>query len=408
MAKVVIVGAGPAGAATALLLARNGIGVELVERSDNFARVFRGEGMMPTGLAALHAMGLGDEMNALDWRPIERWDLHLNRQFVMSVAEPSASAGDLGLRAIRQSALLELIIDRACGYPNFRFRDATTVRDILRKDGRVCGVRAHSRDGDIDVPADLLIGCDGRGSVIRACAALELMQFPQAYDIAWFKTPVPERLREQYPMMLCAAGSDAAAAYVSWDGQLQIAAAFPKGAWQEIRKENWVDACVRALPEWLEDHIRGCASEIDVPIPLDVIVGRCPQWHRPGVLLLGDAAHPMSPIRAQGINLALRDAIVTANYLVPALKNELDVGAALQAIQEEREPEIVRCQSLQLQDARGQDLARRRPWLVSAIIAVARPILRLLAPTGLPQRAWLHAQRELRYGVTQVELGEGI
>ena len=121
VAKVVIVGAGPAGAATALLLTRNGIGVELVERSDDFARVFRGEGMMPTGLAALHAMGLGDEVNALDWRPTERWDLHLNRQFVMSVAEPSASAGDLGLRAIRQSALLELIMTARIAIPTFSF-----------------------------------------------------------------------------------------------------------------------------------------------------------------------------------------------------------------------------------------------------------------------------------------------
>ena len=112
----------------------------------------------------------------------------------------------------------------------------------------------------------------------------------------------------------------------------------------------------------------------------------------------------MSPIRAQGINLALRDAIVAANHLVPALQRGANTDRVLGAIQGEREPEIVRCQDLQQQDARGQDLARRWPWLISAITTTARPILELLAPTGLPQRAWLYAQRELRYGVTHVKL----
>ena len=223
------------------------------------------------------------------------------------------------------------------------------------------GVRANSGAGNVDISADLVIGCDGRGSVIRARTDLTLMQFPQAYDIAWFKVPMPDQLRGQHPMLLCAAGSDAAAAYISWDGSLQIAAAFPKGTWQEIRQSEWIDACVRALPDWLERHIRTHANDIDPPIPLDVIVGRCHRWHLSGVLLLGDAAHPMSPIRAQGINLALRDAIVAANYLVPALGSGAPADSVLDAIQREREPEIVRCQDLQQQDARGQDLARRRP-----------------------------------------------
>ena len=404
MPRVVVVGAGPAGAATALLLARNGIDVDLIERADSFERVFRGEGLMPTGLDALHAMGLGDDVNALDWRPIERWDLHLNRRFVMSVAEPSATLGNRSLRAVRQPALLELIINKARSYSGFVFRNATTVRDVVFDGARVSGVRANSGARDVDICADLVIGCDGRGSVIRARSDLTLMQFPQAYDIAWFKVPMPDQLQGQHPMLLCAAGSDAAAAYISWDGSLQIAAAFPKGTWQEIRQSEWIDACVRALPDWLERHIRTHANGIDPPIPLDVIVGRCHRWHMPGVLLLGDAAHPMSPIRAQGINLALRDAIVAANYLVPALGSGAPADSVLDAIQREREPEIVRCQDLQQQDARGQDLARRRPWIISAITTTARPILKLLAPTGLPQRAWLHAQRELRYGVTRVEL----
>ena len=359
---------------------------------------------MPTGLAALHAMGFKEDLAALSWKPLDSWRLHIDRQFVMSVPEPSVALGDLSLRAVPQPDLLELIVARAREYPSFNFRPNTTGRDIAYHDGRVSGVRANEDGRDIVLDADLVIGCDGRGSVIRKRAGLDLTDFPQPYDIAWFKVPKPAELDHGYPMLLCGAGADAAAAYISWDERLQIAAAIPKGGWREIKNGDWLSACVVALPEWLEQHIRAHANDIERPIPLDVIVGRCTQWHAPGILLLGDAAHPMSPIRAQGINLALRDAIVAANHLVPALTSSADVGVALAAIQAEREPEIVRCQSLQQQDARGQDFARRRPWLISLITAIARPLLKLMAPTGLPQKAWLHAQRDLRYGVANVEL----
>jgi len=131
-----------------------------------------------------------------------------------------------------------------------------------------------------------------------------------------------------------------------------------------------------------------------------VLVGRCSTWSRRGGLLLGDAAHPMSPVRAQGINMALRDAIVAANHLVPAIREGHELMAPLREIQREREREIIRLQYLQLREVRGQRWARERPWL-------ARPLLALapwLAKTGLIQRLWLRQQRELRFGVTEVQL----
>jgi len=108
----------------------------------------------------------------------------------------------------------------------------------------------------------------------------------------------------------------------------------------------------------------------------------------------------MSPVRAQGINMALRDAIVAANHLVPAIREGHELMAPLREIQREREREIIRLQHLQLREVRGQRWARERPWL-------ARPLLALapwLAKTGLVQRLWLRQQRELRFGVTEVQL----
>jgi 2-polyprenyl-6-methoxyphenol hydroxylase-like FAD-dependent oxidoreductase len=137
------------------------------------------------------------------------------------------------------------------------------------------------------------------------------------------------------------------------------------------------------------------------------MVGRCPHWHAPGLLLLGDAAHPMSPIRAQGINMALRDAVVAANHLVPALRAggaAADLDAAAQAIQREREPEIAKAQTLQYRDARGQRWARERPWLLKPMLALAPWLLRSKAMQRLVQTSWRRQQRPLRMGFSEVRL----
>ena len=112
-----------------------------------------------------------------------------------------------------------------------------------------------------------------------------------------------------------------------------------------MRKNDWLAECSQLFPDWLAQHVLAHREKLDGPSLLDVIVGRCPQWSIPGLLLLGDAAHPMSPIRAQGINMALRDAIVAANHLVPALRNGSQISPALNAIQKEREREVIKVQN---------------------------------------------------------------
>ena len=119
--RVLIVGAGPAGAATALLLARHGVDVTLVERERHFDRVFRGEAMMPSGLDALHQMGLREQLNALPWRYLESWEIYLERRQVMCFEEPVAELGDLALRVVGQPRLLELFVAQAAQSPASRF-----------------------------------------------------------------------------------------------------------------------------------------------------------------------------------------------------------------------------------------------------------------------------------------------
>jgi 2-polyprenyl-6-methoxyphenol hydroxylase-like FAD-dependent oxidoreductase len=136
---------------------------------------------------------------------------------------------------------------------------------------------------------------------------------------------------------------------------------------------------------------------------LSVVVGRCPRWHRPGLLLLGDAAHPMSPVRAQGINLALRDVIVAANHLVPVLAGSsapdpAALNQALARIQAEREPEIIEAQQLQAHEASRGELLRRFGLLrrgLSTLSPVAGPLVK---------QVWVSQQIPLRQGITAVRL----
>ena len=262
----------------------------------------------------------------------------------------------------------------------------------------------ETENGSREERADLVVGCDGRGSLIRTRADLELELLPEHYDVLWYKLPAPEALREGCSIMIAVAAKQyPVICYTSWDGRLQYGLVMPKGGLKEIRNKDWVNESVDAAPGWLAEHVLTNRDRIEGPVRLNVLVGRCPEWSAPGVLLLGDASHPMSPVRAQGINLALRDAIVAANHLVSVLRDNAGVyalDAACRAVQAEREPEIVRSQKLQRQEARGQGDARSGSWR----FGLAKRAARLLGRYRFAQNAWLKRQRDLRFGSTEVKL----
>jgi len=402
MRSILIAGAGPAGAATALLLARRGVPVTLVERERDLERVFRGEALMPTGMDALHQMGLAAAVDALPWRALSSWEVFLDGREILRVEEPRAELGARALRVVAQPQLLRLLIDLAgAASPEFRFVGGATAREVVRDAaGRVRGLRVSTPGGEALLEADLTLGCDGRASTLRRRAGLALTLLPESYDVLWFKLPAPDGLADRAPIQIFASGPDVALGYVSWDGRLQLAWMIEKGSWRTLRERDWLAALLRLLPDPLAAHVRARASELEGPALLDVMVGRCPRWSQPGLLLLGDAAHAMSPVRAQGINMALRDAIVAANHLVPACTGDGDLDAAAVAIQAEREHEVARVQRLQLREVRGQRWARQRPWLMAPLLRVAP----LLTGARWFPAFWLRQQRPLRFGVTEVRL----
>ncbi len=394
---MVVVGAGPAGASLALLLARSGLPVDLVEAALNSNRLFRGEGLMPSGLAALAAMGLMPLPAAVPHRPLKAWSFFLDRQSLFEVAEPMGSP--VACTLVDQGSLLRELLAEAGRQPGFRLFQGRAVRDLLHLDGRITGVRLA--DGT-PLEASLVVGCDGRDSLVRQQGQLDLEVAPSPLDVLWFRLRGPAAegivgwLEGRFVTVVGAAGSYAL--FPSSRGGVQLGWALAPGA-APPTPDAWSDLWAGDAPAPLARLLRTLPdTAVQGPVRLPVRVGLCRRWQRPGLLLLGDAAHPMSPLRAQGINMALRDALVAARHLEPALADGDSgaIDAAIATIASERLPEIRRIQQLQEEEARRADLLRRRHGLRALLARTARwsgPLLAL---------RWRAGQRQLRDGLGRI------
>jgi 2-polyprenyl-6-methoxyphenol hydroxylase-like FAD-dependent oxidoreductase len=402
MPQVLIVGAGPTGATLALLLVQRGITVSLVEASGDFQRVFRGEGLMPSGLDALQQMGLSKIVEQIPHREISAWEVILGKKTLFRVSEPM-EADYPPCTLVSQPPLLTALIEQAQTYSDFEFIQGTAVKDLLKVDDRAAGVLLA--DGR-EIYADIVVGADGRNSVVRQRAGLHLEKQPKDIDILWFKLADSPKFASDNVFYAVSNGDRSFGLFHgAEEGKLHLSWILfsEKQLQDEINQkpEQWAPIFASVAPSWMAEHILKHANTIERPIKLSVVVGRCPSWYAPGLILLGDAAHPMSPIRAQGINVAFRDVIVATNHLVPLLKTKAtcaDIDVALAKIQAEREPEIIRAQQLQSEEADQAEILRK--------YAFARPIM-FFGANLLRQRIrhkWIKRQHKMRVGVTKVSL----
>src|SRR5271168_2344890 len=347
MRKATVVGAGPAGALLAYMLARRGVPVTLLERQTDFAREFRGEVLMPSGIAAIHEAGLGKQFDALPSLPVGKVQLFRGDRLIVDLP---LDALPVHPRIVPQPAMLEMIIAEAAKFPGFTLARGVTVRDLIYQKDRVMGVHADAHEGPRDFRADFLIACDGRTSVIRKRAGLPQDRIMQSFDVVWGHVP------GQFPDNRTARGYIGSGhlliMYPSPEGHTQIGWVIDKGTFGDIKKmgDRWIDELAPHVSRDLRNYLEANKAGLARPFLLDVVCDRLREWTAPGLLLIGDAAHPMSPVGGQGINVALRDAVVTANHLGRALKmhsDEATLDFAARNIQAERWPEIVKIQDMQ-------------------------------------------------------------
>ena len=334
-----IVGGGPAGAVLALLLARRGVSVTLLEMHKDFDRDFRGDTVHPSILEVLDQIGLADKLLEIPHSKVTGPTL----QFANGPFRPF-NLGRLKTRfpyiaMIPQVRFLEFITREAAEYPQFKLVMHAQVQHLIEENGAIVGVRYLANDGaEHELRAQLTVGTDGRFSIVRRLAGFEPIKTAPPMDVLWFRLPKLPGEPEVTGGAFGGIGGGRIFIVLERNDHWQAGLVFPKGQYQALRAQG-VEAIRKSLVETEPRFAKHAESLTDWQqlTLLSVESSRCPLWHRPGVLVIGDAAHVMSPVGGVGINYAVQDAVVAANVLTSPLKSGTLSEAQLAEVQRQRE-----------------------------------------------------------------------
>ena len=320
--KCCIVGGGPAGMMLGYLLARAGVQVVVLEKHADFFRDFRGDTVHPSTLQVMHELGLLEDF------------LKVPHQKLTSV---TARVGDFDFRAADFSHLptrckfvalmpqwdfLNFLSGRAKRFPAFQLRMQCDAVNLLRDDEKVVGVEARSSDGPVYIQSDLVVGCDGRHATTRLAAHLDVQEFGVPIDVLWFRISRRAGDPEQVAGNI---NYGKALIVINRGDYSQAGLIIPKGSFEQIKSAGLgaFQETIRHIAPYLGDRAGELENWDQIKL-LTVQINRLREWHRPGLLCIGDAAHAMSPVGGVGINLAIQDAVAAANLLaLPLLRGTI-------------------------------------------------------------------------------------
>ena len=316
------------------LLTRAGVRTVVLEKHADFLRDFRGDTVHPSTLRVMDELGL---LDAFLERPHQRLEVvggwfgqeHVQLGDFRGLPERYAF-----IALMPQWEFLDFLACEARKLPAFELRMRAEVTGLIEADGRVDGVRGHSPDGDFEVRADCTIGCDGRRSTVRDAACLPVEDIGAPIDVLWFRV---RRDPAETDSSLARVAPGHFVVTIDRGDYWQCAFVIAKGGADDLKRSDIVSfrAQVLAAAPLLAAHIDDVRSWDDVKL-LTVSVDRLTQWSKPGLLCIGDAAHAMSPIGGVGINLAIQDAVATANLLATRLRDGTADAEALDAVRQRR------------------------------------------------------------------------
>jgi 2-polyprenyl-6-methoxyphenol hydroxylase-like FAD-dependent oxidoreductase len=344
--RVAIAGGGPAGMMLGFLLARAGIEVAVLEKYPDFFRDFRGDTIHPSTMEVLHELGLLEDFLKLKHNDVRQMNATIGNQSVTIADFSRLKVHCPFIAFIPQWDFLNFIADHAAQYPTFHLMKETEVTDLIQENGAIAGLTAKTPTAHIDLRADLTIGADGRHSTVREKSGLKVQNIGAPMDVLWFRLSRipgdPEQAlgRIDYGKMMI---------MLDRNDYWQCGFIIRKGDFDTIKSQglqSFHDS-IRLLAPFLNNRPTEITSWDQVKL-LTVTVDRLPTWHRPGLLCIGDAAHAMSPIGGVGINLAIQDAVASANILIPKLKAGPINESILAEIQSRREWPVKMTQRFQV------------------------------------------------------------
>jgi 2-polyprenyl-6-methoxyphenol hydroxylase-like FAD-dependent oxidoreductase len=317
-----------------LLLARAGVDVIVLEKHSDFLRDFRGDTIHPSTLELMHELGLLDEFLT---RPHQK--LHRLAGQIGNDSVPLADFSHLPTRCkfivfMPQWDFLDFVADHAKLYPTFRLMMDAEVTDLLQQDNRITGVKVQTNDGPVDVKALLTVGADGRHSIVRERAGLKVEVLGAPIDVLWFRLP---RKPDDPTQVIGRFAGGKIMVMLNREDYWQCGFVIPKGTFAALKQrglEPFRQDLV-SIASFLNDRVQEIHNWDQVKL-LTVAVDRLTKWYREGLLCIGDAAHAMSPVGGVGINLAIQDAVATANILRNPLSQKSVFPSDLQQVQDRR------------------------------------------------------------------------
>lgn len=359
------------------LLARAGVSVIVIEKHADFLRDFRGDTVHPSTLEMIYELGLLDEFLKLPHSVVKQISLQIGKDRVIVGHFEHLPVHCKFIALMPQWDFLNFIADRGRRYQTFDLRMQTEAIDLIEENGRIDGVRAKSPEGELEIRAELIVGCDSRHSTIRTKAGLKSDDYGAPMDVMWFRLSHRPGDSEETVGHI---ESGRMMVMLNRNDYWQCAYVIPKGTAEEVRSAGLdkFRQVIADMSPFVRDRLGEIESWDQVKL-LTVAVDRLRRWFRPGLLCIGDAAHAMSPIGGVGINLAVQDAVAAANILAQPLRHGTMTIETLESVQRRREFPTRFTQRLQLvlqNNIIGPALEGRRPEAPFFMKMLQWPLLR--------------------------------